>query len=987
MTNSAIASAGGVTSNTDSKTVSAYQNPRIHIAKTSTTTSITATGQSVPYAFTVTNTGNLTLTGVTLSDPKCSTAISGPSGDTNSDNKLQTSETWGYSCSHVVTQAEVDTGGNLSNTVTADSIESDADTSTLLIPVAQSPSIQVVKSSTTAAVTLAGQVIPYKFTVTNTGNLTLSGISITDPNCSTAVSGPTGDTNSDGKLQTTETWEYNCNRNVTQAEIDAGGNLSNTVTADSTESSADTDTLTIPITQNPSIHVVKTSTTTSISAVDDVVPYRFTVTNNGNITLSGVTVVDPKCTSAVSGPSGDSNSDSKLQSTETWVYTCNHTVSQAEVDAGGNLSNTVTVDSTESPLDTDSLDIPVSQNAELSLSKTATEASYSSVGEVLHFTITAHNTGNVKLTGVTVSDPQLSDLSCSPSSPSTLDPDETMTCTGTHTIVLADLTAGFYKNSVSASATPPSGPALMPSDDVTVNASSLLGLAKRLVSTTEVTGSPGTWDVAFEFVIHNYETDPMTNLQVVDDLETAFPSPTSILSIEEISSASLTVNSGFDGSSDQNMLAGSDTLAGGGEASITLVIRVVPAAGNFTNTAQVKAVDHDGKPVGDTSQNGSDPDPDHNGVPGDNSEVTPVTFSANIFDPPHGTKVYDDAGLPILQWTMNWINDTNIVAVNAEVHDPISEGATFVAFGSSSGYDLPATYPGGSTNVGVSCTDSSTITTTELCYYEGPTGEHPRGQIIWKGTLGPDLGESDPAIAVNDIQIDFYIRVADGVTGVQNEASIDADLNGDGDVEDTGETRVALSSGIWGTLPVHSAVSTEPLYDKLPDTGFAPGQITLLPSKPAGLVYSNNDGLTIEIPRLKLKAEILGVPQNPQTGEWDVTWLSDQVGWLNGTAFPTASGNSLLTAHVYLANGEPGPFVDLGKLIWGDRILIHSAGEVYVYEVREIKSVIPSNRTVFKHEEKAWITLITCQGYIEKTGEYARRKVVRAVLLSALDED
>ena len=36
---------------------------------------------------------------------------------------------------------------------------------------------------------------------------------------------------------------------MTQAEIDAGGNLSNTVTADSAESAPDTDTLNIPITQ------------------------------------------------------------------------------------------------------------------------------------------------------------------------------------------------------------------------------------------------------------------------------------------------------------------------------------------------------------------------------------------------------------------------------------------------------------------------------------------------------------------------------------------------------------------------------------------------------------------------------------------------------------------------------------------------------------------------------------------------------------------
>ena len=85
------------------------------------------------------------------------------------------------------------------------------------------------------------------------------------------------------------------------------------MTADSVESGPDTDTLDIPVSQSPALQVVKSSTTTSITAAAQVVPYTFTVTNTGNVTLTGVTVTDPKCTSAVSGPSGDTNSDSKLQ--------------------------------------------------------------------------------------------------------------------------------------------------------------------------------------------------------------------------------------------------------------------------------------------------------------------------------------------------------------------------------------------------------------------------------------------------------------------------------------------------------------------------------------------------------------------------------------------------------------------------------------------------------------------------------------------------
>ena len=73
------------------------------------------------------------------------------------------------------------------------------------------------------------------------------------------------------------------------------------------------------------------------------------------VSVSGITVTDGMCTTAMSGPSGDTNGDSKLQLTETWVYTCSHTVTQAEMDAGGNLSNTVTADSTESEPDTDTL--------------------------------------------------------------------------------------------------------------------------------------------------------------------------------------------------------------------------------------------------------------------------------------------------------------------------------------------------------------------------------------------------------------------------------------------------------------------------------------------------------------------------------------------------------------------------------------------------------------------------------------------------------
>jgi uncharacterized repeat protein (TIGR01451 family) len=237
----------------------------------------------------------------------------------------------------------------------------------------QSGTIQVVKSSTTTALTAAGQTVPYSFQVTNPGNVALIGVTVTDPNCDAAPLYQSGDANQNNKLDLTETWTYTCDHTVSQAEIDANGggdgDLDNTVTADSNQAPPDTDTYSIPITYNPLLDVQKSSTTTVITAAGQTVPYSFQVTNPGNVTLTGVTVTDPNCDAAPLYQSGDANQDNKLDLTETWTYTCDHTVTQAEMDAGGNLSNSVTADSVESAEDADTLDIPITYNQLIQVAK------------------------------------------------------------------------------------------------------------------------------------------------------------------------------------------------------------------------------------------------------------------------------------------------------------------------------------------------------------------------------------------------------------------------------------------------------------------------------------------------------------------------------------------------------------------------------------------------------------------------------------------
>ena len=187
---------------------------------------------------------------------------------------------------------------------------------------------------------------------------------------------------------------------------------------------------------------------------------------------------------------------------------------------------------------------------------------------------------------------------------------------------------------------------------------------------------------------------------------------------------------------------------------------------------------------------------------------------------------------------------------------------------------------------------------------------------------------------------------------------------------------------VYGTSStlVLSAIRTA----DIPDTGFAPNVRTDLSEVPFETYNALAGNIWFEIPSLGVRSTIVGVPY--RNGTWNVAWLGRQAGWLEGSAFPTWDGNSVITGHVYLSNGLPGPFVNLSKLKYGDTIIVHANGQIYTYEIRTNKVVNPNDSSVFKHEERAWMTLVTCKDYDEKTDTYRKRVVVRAVLVK-VEED
>ncbi|MCP3975052.1 MAG: DUF11 domain-containing protein, partial [bacterium] len=646
-------------------------------------------GDTLTYSFVTTNDGDVTLDNVAITDPLA--GLSALSCVPAAGATLAPAAAMTCSATYSVTQGDVD-NGQIDNTATVNATDpnaapvSDVDSETVVA--AQNPSISLVKSLSTNAdedasgdVSL-GDTLTYGFMATNDGDVTLDNVTVTDPlaglsalSCVPAA----GSSLAPGAAMT-----CSATYSVTQTDVD-NGQIDNTATVNATDPNAapisDIDSATVPVPQLPSIDLVKSLSTNADEdasgdvSLGDTLTYSFVATNDGNVTLDGFVVSDPLA--GLSALSCAPAAGSSLAPGAAMTCSATYSVTQTNVD-NGVILNTATADATDpngAPVTaTDDETVPVAQLEAIGLAKALTGVVNNGDGTYLvNFALVVENLGSVTVTDLAIYDDVVTIFAAtSPSgftaTDGTLLVNPTWDGTAASNILQSGQTllpgesgtaaVSFIAtpdavtrtdNQASAEALPPSavaisddsqdGPDPDPDDDsdpsnngdptpVDFLEAPLLGVAKE-VSAGPTSNGDGSFDVTYAILVSNDGDVLLDGVQLVDDLSLAFPGVGS-LTVVSLTSSDLTVSTTYDGVSDLGLLAGTDTLSVGASGTISLTVALVPgsALGPYENTAVGTGTSPGGTAVTDDSQDGSDPDSDGNGNPGDNSDPTPVTFPA-----------------------------------------------------------------------------------------------------------------------------------------------------------------------------------------------------------------------------------------------------------------------------------------------------------------------------------------------------------------------
>jgi LPXTG-site transpeptidase (sortase) family protein len=614
----------------------------------------------------------------------------------------------------------------------------------------------------------------------------------------------------------------------------------------------------------------------------------------------------------------------------------------------GDLVNTATVSlptgytdtnpNNNSSTDTDTL---TSTSVDLSILKDDGQVGYSAGGTVT-YTVTVTNLAGANVTGATVSDPRPANIAtwawactsetggasgCTPAANSANDFTDTVNLPVGGTIVYT-VTATVVANPTgdlvnTATVTPPAGFAdTNTSNNSSTDINSLLTADLSILKNVDQVTFTGGDTLTYTVTVTNLSGVTVTGAVVSD------PIPANLVSWTWVCTTVGGGASGCDGAA-SNSVDFTDTVnlpVGGTIVYTVTAVVVANPTGDLANTATVSL------PPGYTDSN---PDNNTSTVTSFQGEVADLSLSktANTLTPAVQTNI---------TFTLTVLNIGPDPATGVEVTDNLPSGFTFVSAVPSQGTynNITGVWVIGDLAVNATATLTMVVNVNLTGSYVNSA------QISASDQIDPDSTPANNVPSEDD---------QDSVTIVPNF--------GGGGLTGGGATPTPSTPVVTGFL--------------IPVTGFAPNTVTELNTASRPLYTPSN--LRIEIPVLGVKTNIVGVEF--RKGNWDVSWLQDQAGWLNGSAYPTWSGNSLITAHSVNTDGKPGVFSNLKNLRTGDYVFVYNSGYRYTYQVVSNELVQPGDPSVLKHEDRSYLTLITCDTYDEVSGMYLLRVSVGAVLL------
>lgn len=510
--------------------------------------STAAVGETINYSYTIRNTGTIGLNSLVMQDDKLGAVA------------LDTQTLMpGISATAIKTYVlkESDLPGPINNTVTVSGAEdrtrkpiSAKANATVALTYNAALSLTKVPSTTTAKV---GETVTYQFTVNNTGNVTIKALTLTDDklgevklNTATLAAGATATGSA----------------THTVVETDLPGPLTNVATVQGmdVQGKAVTSTATATVTLTYTSSLVVTKTPSSDTAkVGDTLTYRFTVKNNGSVTINGLNLVDDKLGTITL----DKNT---LAAGEIAAGSASHTV--VERDLPGPLTNVAIATATDilgqAVTAQATASVPLTYTATLQVTKTPS-AGTANVGETVTYQFSVKNTGTVTLNNLAMTDDKLGSITLDKSS---LAAGETANGSATHTVVETDL-PGPLTNVAIVTATD--------SQNKAVTAQATASIKLTYAAAMQVTKTPSSATakigdtVTYQFAVKNTGNVTINALTLTDD---------------KLGEVTL----------DTAILAAGATATG----SATHIVVETDLPGPLTNVAIAKATDIQGKAV--TSQ-------------------------------------------------------------------------------------------------------------------------------------------------------------------------------------------------------------------------------------------------------------------------------------------------------------------------------------------------------------------------------------------------